>query len=112
MKLFTGLKKIRELERLQLPFLRSVADFDIIIEIGFAEEQGESLTLKQLSLLNISSRTTLRRKLAKLIDQGIILRRKQANDLRASLLVVSPSALKLVGKYCTTLYSICGGHFK
>src|ERR1035441_1669700 len=39
MKLFTGLKKIREFERQQLPFLKSVFDFDIVIEIGYAEEQ-------------------------------------------------------------------------
>ncbi len=53
MKLFTGLKKIREYERQQLPFLKSVVDFDIVIEIGYAEEQGQPLTLKQLFLLNV-----------------------------------------------------------
>ena len=112
MKLFTGLKKIREFERLQLPFLKSVIDFDIVIEIGYAEEQGQSLTLKQLSLLNISSRTTVRRKLATLIDKGIILRRKNANDHRASLLIISPASLKLLGKYGETLTSIAALHFK
>ena len=112
MKLFTGLKKIREFERLQLPFLKSVIDFDIVIEIGYAEEQGQSLTLKQLSLLNISSRTTVRRKLATLIDKGIILRRKHANDHRASLLIISPASLKLLGKYGGTLTSISALHFK
>ena len=50
MKLFTGLKKIREFERLRLPFVKSIFDFDIVIEIGYAEEQGEPLTLKQLFL--------------------------------------------------------------
>src|ERR1700722_4435766 len=76
MKLFTGLKKIREFERAQLPFLRTVVDFDIVIEIGYAEEQGKPLTLKQLFLLDVSSRTTVRRKLAKLDERGIIIRRK------------------------------------
>ena len=76
MKLFTGLRKIREFEKLQLPFLKSVVDFDIVIEIGYAEEEGQPLTLKQLFLLNISSRTTVRRKLARLIEQGIVFRRK------------------------------------
>src|SRR6202158_1844125 len=99
MKLFTGLKKIREFERKHLPFLKSIVDFDIIIEIGYAEEQGQPLTLKQLLLLNISSRTTLRRKLARLIEQGIVRRRKQANDNRASFLTISASSVKLLGKY-------------
>ena len=99
MKLFTGLKRIREFERQQLPFLKSVIDFDIVIEIGYAEEQGQSLTLKQLFLLNFGSRTTVRRKLAKLIEQGIVIRRKHADDHRASLLIVSPSGVKLLSKY-------------
>jgi len=71
MKLFAGLKRIREFERRQLPFLKSVIDFDIIIEIGYAEEQGQPLTLKQLFLLEFGSRTTVRRKLAKLVEQRI-----------------------------------------
>jgi hypothetical protein len=113
MKLFTGLKKIREFERRQLPFLKSVVDFDIVIEIGYAEEQqGQPLTLKQLFLLNISSRTTVRRKLARLIEQGIVIRRKHANDHRASLLIISPSTVKLLSKYGGTLTSISTLHFK
>jgi DNA-binding MarR family transcriptional regulator len=112
MKLFTGLKKIREFQRLQLPFLKSVVDFDIIIEIGYAEEQGQPLTLKQLVLLNMSSRTTVRRKLARLIEQGIVMRRKQANDHRSSLLTISASSVKLLGKYGGALTSISALHFK
>lgn len=112
MKLFTGLKKIREFERLQLPFLKSIVDFDIVIEIGYAEETGQPLTLKQLFLMNISSRTTVRRKLATHIKQGIIIRRKHANDQRASLLIISPSAVKLLSKYGGALTSISASHFK
>src|SRR5476649_645465 len=112
MKLFTGLKKIREFERLQLPFLKSVVDFDIVIEIGYAEEQGQPLTLKQLFLLNISSRTTVRRKLARLIEEGIVMQRKHAKDQRASLLTISGSSVKLLGKYCGTLTSISALNFK
>ena len=112
MKLFTGLKKIREFERLQLPFLKSIVEFDIVIEIGYAEEQGHLLTLKQLVLLNIRSRTTVRRKLAKLIDQGIVIRRKHVNDQRATLLIISPSTVKLLAKYGGTLTSVSASHFK
>ena len=112
MKLFTGLKKIREFQGLQLPFLKSVVDFDIVIEIGYGEELGQPLTLKQLFLLNLSSRTTVRRKLAKLIEQGIVIRRKHVNDHRAILLTISPSSIKLLGKYGGTLTSISALYFK
>ena len=112
MKLFTGLKKIREFERQHLPFLKSIVDLDIVIEIGYAEELEEPLTLKQLFLLNIRSRTTVRRKLRRLIEQGIVVRRKHVNDHRASLLTISASTVKLLGKYCGTVTSISACHFK
>jgi len=112
MKLFTGLKRIREFERQQLPFLKSIVDFDIVIEIGYAEEQEQPLTLKQLFLLNIRSRTTVGRKLARLIEQGIVLRRKRASDHRASILTISASTVRLLGKYCGTLTTISACHFK
>jgi DNA-binding MarR family transcriptional regulator len=112
MQLFTGLKKIREFEKLRLPFFKSIFDFDIVIEIGYAEERGQPLTLKQLFLRNICSRTTARRKLTTLIEQGIVIRRKQANDHRASLLTISPSGVKLLSKYGGTITSISVSHFK
>ena len=112
MKIFTGLKKIREFERKQLPFLKTVVDFDIVVEIGYAEEEEKSLTLKQLFLLNLSSRTTVRRKLAKLIERGIVIRRKHVNDHRASLLTIAPAIVRVLGKYGGTLTSIASLHFK
>ena len=111
MKIFTGLKKIREFERRQLPFLRTVVDFDIVIEVGYAQEQGQPLSLKQLFLLNLSSRTTVRRKLGRLIEREILVRRTHANDHRASVLTVSPSIVKVLGKYGGTLTSISVLHF-
>jgi DNA-binding MarR family transcriptional regulator len=112
MKLFTGLKKIREFERLQLPLLRSLVEFDIVVEIGYAQELGQPLTQKRLLLLNFCSRSTARRKLAMLTEEGIIIRRKHANDHRASVLIISPSGIKLLTKYGGAIISISGSHFK
>ena len=107
MKLFAALKKIREFEKAQLPFLKTTVDFDILIEIGYAEELEHPLTLKQVLLLNISSRTTVRRRLVRLIEQGIVRRRADAKDRRASLLTITPSNLKLLGKYGGILTATC-----
>ncbi|HEY0748475.1 MAG TPA: hypothetical protein VGD63_17370 [Steroidobacteraceae bacterium] len=112
MKLFMGLRKLREFEKVQLPFLKSVFDFDIVVEIGYREEQGQAITLKQLLLLDICSRNTLRRKLASLIDQGVVIRRKTAHDQRASILIVSPTTIKLLTKYGGAISAISGSHFK
>ena len=110
MKLFTGLKKISDLQRLQLPFLKSIIDFDIVIEIGYEEEHGRALTLKGLYLLDLCSRGTMRRKLANLISQGIVIRRTHT-DRRASLLAISSGTVKLLGKYCGGLSTISASHF-
>ena len=106
MKLFASLRKIREFERLELFFVKSLIDFDIIIEIGYAQEQDQPLTPKQLFLMNLSSITTVRRRLKKLIDQGIVRRRRNANDQRSALLPVSSPSLKLLTKYVGMLTTV------
>ena len=112
MKLFTGLKKLRALERTQLPFLTSLLDFDIVIEIGAAEEDDHPLTLKQLFLANVGSRSTVRRRLERLIEEGIVSRRKNARDQRSAVLTIASSSRKLFAKYCTALVSIVALNFK
>jgi DNA-binding MarR family transcriptional regulator len=112
MKIFAGLRKIRGFQRLELPYLKTISDFDIVIEIGYAEEQGRPLTLKQLFLLNSCSRTTVRRKLASLIEQGVVNRRKHQSDNRASLLIIAPSSIKLLTRYGGAIAAIAASHFK
>jgi hypothetical protein len=112
MKLFAGFMKMREYQRGQLPLLRSIVEWDIVIEIGYAEERGHPITLKQLLLLNICSRNTLRRKLAQLIGQQIVLRRQNSHDRRANMLVISPGTLRLLTRYGQMLKTIAGAHFK
>ena len=106
LKLFAALKKKREFERQQLPFIGSLIDFDIIIEIGFAQEQRKLFTPKQLFLLKIASDATVRRRLAKLTDQGVVHRSTNRNDHRSGLLTLSPSSIKVLDKYGATLAGI------
>lgn len=106
MKVFASLRKIREFEKLQLPFITSLIDFDLIIEIGFAQEEEKPLTPKQLFLLKISSVTTVRRRLAKLTEKGIVRRRTNAKDRRSEILTIAPSSLKVLGKYLGVLTSL------
>lgn len=105
MKIFAAWKKVREFERTRLPFLNSIIDFDIVIDIGFAEEMGHPLTLKQLLLLIPASRTTVRRRLARLVQQGVVVPKRNGNDRRSMLLTISPSSLKVFTKYATAITS-------
>jgi DNA-binding MarR family transcriptional regulator len=99
MKLYATLRKIREFERQQLPLLKSMTDFDIVIEIGYAQEQEQLLTPKQLFLLNLGSPTTVRRHLVKLIDRGAVRTRPNTNDRRSTNLILTPSTHRLLSKY-------------
>jgi DNA-binding MarR family transcriptional regulator len=104
-KLFAALKQRRDFEKLSLPFIRSLIDFDIIIEIGYAQEQNLKFTPKQLFLLKVGSITTVRRRLATLTEQGIVRRRINRNDRRSDFLTISTSSLKLLNKYGSLLSS-------
>jgi DNA-binding MarR family transcriptional regulator len=99
MTLFVGLRRMRDLERKHLPFVRSMVEFDLIIEIGYHEERGRPLTLKHLLTLGVCTRTTLRRKLASLVEQGVVVRTRPENDGRAVLLGISKSALQRLERY-------------
>ncbi|HLX30752.1 MAG TPA: hypothetical protein VKV24_19920 [Casimicrobiaceae bacterium] len=112
MRLFAALKKVREFERSHLPFLKAIVDFDIVIEIGYAQEQKQLLTLKQLFLLKLGAVPTIRRRLSKLIEQGIVTRHTNADDRRSSFLALSSSSLKLLGKYGRVLSTISANDLK
>jgi len=90
---------MRDLERKHLPFVRSLAEFDLIIEIGYHAERGSPLTQKHLLALGICTRTTLRRKLNVLIEQGVLERARHDDDGRAVVFQVSRSALQRLDRY-------------
>jgi len=106
MTLFSALRKIREFEKLRLPFVKSLLDFDIVIEIGYAAEQKQPLSPKQLFLLELGSLTTVRRRLSKLVEEGVVTRRTNKSDRRSSSLAISASTLKVLGKYCQVLRTV------
>jgi len=89
-----------------MPFINSLLDFDIIIEIGYAEEQKKAITPKQLFLLELGSVTTVRRRLAKLTADGVVARHANTRDHRSELLTLSSSTLRVLEKYGSLLLSI------
>ena len=96
---------MRGFERSQLTFIRYLVDLDIIIEIGYAQKQQKPLTPKPLFLLKLGPVSTVRRRLAKLTEQGIVIRRANPNDLRSEVLTLSSSSHKLMGKFGGVLSS-------
>jgi DNA-binding MarR family transcriptional regulator len=97
--LFAGLRKLRDLERKHLPFARSLAEFDLVIEIGYHEERGKALTYKHLLTLGFCARTTLNRRLNGLVEQGVVTRTRSTRDARAVILGISKSAMQRLHRY-------------
>lgn len=103
MTTFKRLKTIRMFERQHMPHLRTHEDFDIVIEVGFHQDNGTPLTLKGLVLLNISSPATIQRRICALVQNGVLTRTRCSSDRRSLELGVSPQTRKLFERYVQTL---------
>ena len=99
MSVFGALRVIREFERAELPFLRSIEDLDIVREIGFHHEAGQPLTPKQLYALGIGAVATVQRRLTQLKKLGVIEQVRVERDRRTSLLLLSPGVLQAYARY-------------
>ena len=106
MKIFSDLRNIIRLERLHLPFIDTLEDRDIAIQIGYYDViRGEPLTLKLLYLLDIGSVATVQRRLARLVDKGVILKRRHAGDRRALTLHLTAGAKREYQRFSAGLTS-------
>ncbi len=106
MTAFKKLKTIRMFEKLHLPHLRTHEDFDIVIEVGFHQENGTPLTLKGLMLLNITSPATLQRRICSLVQNGTLTRTRCNSDRRSVELGVSAHTRELIERYVGMLSDI------
>lgn len=99
MGVFAVLQKTRVFRRRNLAFIERSEDADLILEIGFHQEQGKPLTMKALQLSGLVSVPTLQRRLRHLRQAGVVQTRKSARDGRAVELVLSPKVVKAYARY-------------
>ena len=90
LKVFEKLRNLRGIQRERLSLLTTLADIDIIREIGFYQERETPITLKLLSLKNIGSSATVQRRLRRLKRLGLVLQKRSRHDRRNVELSVSP----------------------
>src|SRR3982750_2804388 len=89
-------KSMREYEKTRLPWMRSVEDRDLLTMIGLHQGEGGSvITCKQLYLTGIEPIATMQRRLKRLIDLGIVRKRRSTHDARVHYLALSESARQL-----------------
>jgi len=105
-QLFAILKKKRDFERAHLPFIASLLDFDLIVEIGYAQEQKKKITPKQLFLLKLGSVSSVRRRLTKLTVEGIVVRQPNSSDQRSEFLTLSAASVRVLERYGGLLISL------
>lgn len=84
----------------------SLEDREILITIGYAMEMGTPLSLKELTLglsdlnlLGLGSATTIRRRLMRLINRGMVVKRMANHDGRVIHLVLTGKARNLFASY-------------
>jgi DNA-binding MarR family transcriptional regulator len=89
--------------------MQSLVDFDIVIEIGYAQERDTPIALKQLILVGFASARTVRRRLDRLVAKGVVIRRPKSGDQRSALLTLSSASLKVLDRYGALLLSLPDG---
>jgi hypothetical protein len=99
LSVFQRLKLLREFERHQLAFLKTLEDFDLVCEIGLRQALGEPLTVKQVFLLGFGSVPTVQRRLSRLRRLGVIQQRRADADRRSVEVTLAPKVLKALGGY-------------
>ena len=92
-------RRQRVFARRYLPFLKTLADFDITSEVGFHELSAAPLTVKQLLLLELAPPVTVFRRLNRLCDLGIIVRTRSLRDRRVHELRLAPAVHRLFAMY-------------
>ena len=98
MKIFEKLNKIRAHQRANLAFLESLEDYDIVCEIGNAQEAGTFMTAKQLLLCQLGAPATLRRRLERMVKLGVVNKVRNAQDGRMAELRLAPDILRAYAK--------------
>lgn len=93
---FITIRDIRGLTRNVLG-VDTCEDLNILIDLAAAHQQGKSLSVKQLVLIQGGTATTLRRRVARLIELGFVVRVPNQNDGRSDLISVSPMVQDRLG---------------
>jgi len=97
--MFQQLRRLQELTHKHFPCLQSHIDSALIVEIGYYEERGRPLTIKGLLLLELGAPATVRRRLQRLVDMGLVHKRPVNHDRRICHLEVDPATRVRFAKY-------------
>lgn len=89
-----------------IPGIQCCMDYDIVLEVGHHHERGDPLTLKRLLLLNLASVATVRRHLARLVAEGVVLKETSQTDQRIVMLTPSAATTAALQEYLEQARSV------
>jgi len=98
MSRFQHLRAVAEHRRHCLPFVTTLVDYDLLVEIGYWERRGEPIMHKGLLHIQPWKRTTLRRRLAHLRKRGVVLS-KRGRDGRSVVFTLDRSVSTAFAKW-------------
>jgi DNA-binding MarR family transcriptional regulator len=110
MALFEKLRALRAFKKKHLPFLETIEDFDLLLEIAYHQERGTPLTMKQVYLLGIASMATVQRRLRRLRQAGAIHQVRCDGDGRSLELRITPRVLRVFTRYAELNLSVEPAH--
>lgn len=96
---FLAKRLLREFERSELYFISSLEDLDLVWAIGYAQQIGRPIGLKELSTGEFGSAKTVQRRVERLIRLSIIERERSDCDGRCIMLTLTDSTLRRLAKY-------------
>lgn len=103
--MFQHFRRLQAFGLKYFPCLQTPIDSRLIVEIGYHQEQGRPLTIKSLLLLKLGASATVRRRLQRLVNLGVIHKRRVNHDRRICHLEIDPAMrakfanyLKLISK--------------
>lgn len=98
MTIFKKLNSIRAFQRTNMSYLESLEDYDMVCEIGSAQEAGTLILAKHLVEGSLGAPATLRRRLDRLVKLGIVTKTRGKDDERTAPLQLSRDAIKAYGR--------------
>jgi hypothetical protein len=90
---------LREFERRELHFIGSLEDLDLVWLIGYAQQTGKPVGLKELLNGNFGSPKTVQRRIERLRRLLIVEYTRSEEDARRIQLFLTPETLKRIDKY-------------
>jgi hypothetical protein len=96
---FIAKRKLREFEKSQLRFISSIEDLDLVWAIGYAQNVGKPLGLKELCTGEFGSAKTIQRRIERLRQLDIIEQQRSDGDARRIEFLLTEKTLVQMERY-------------